>query len=449
MESIDPPPSSRLAPRPEERVGTVLPGGFTLEAPIGSGGMATVFRARAPGGEAVAVKLLHPQVADDAEACKRFAFEVRAVRGLEHAAAARVFDTGVSDDGLPFMVMELLEGMTLLARMKHGPPLERDELLAVVDTLLDVLATAHERGVIHRDVKPANVFLTSEGRVKLLDFGIAKLQSVQRSVHTAPGSTLGTLGYMAPEQVHGRADARSDVFSVGATMFRILSGRPVHPGRDLVEALRRVASEPAPRLATVAPGVPVALAAVVDAALAFDPQRRYPDARAMQEDVRSVRCGEAPRRARALEDPAAEAPTRAAASDPPAGEPLRAERLVGKTLQGGYVLGRLLGRGGMGAVYESTTPEGASCAVKVILEHADAEGSNAAERFRREASLAAKIVHPNVVRTLAVDVDQRAGHPYFVMERIVGRDLASWVRETGPLEGGAVVRVFLQACRGV
>ncbi len=449
MDPVDPPPSSRLTRRPEERVGTVLPGGWTLEAPIGSGGMATVFRARGTRGEAVAIKLLHPQVAEDDEACKRFAFEVRAANGLEHPGAVTVLDAGLSDDGLPFMVMELLEGVTLSSRLARGPAIAVDELLEVADALLDVLAAAHARGIIHRDVKPANVFLAFDGTTKLLDFGIAKLQSVQRSLQTAPGSTLGTLGYMAPEQVHGRADARSDVFSVGATLFRILAGRAVHPGRNLVEALRRVATEAAPRLLTVAPDAPRELAAVVDAALAFEPARRYPDARAMQDDVRALRRGDPPTRALALEDVGAEAPTRAANLDTPAAEFRSAERLVGKTLQGGYVLGRLLGRGGMGAVFESTTPDGQPCAVKVILAHADTEGSNAEERFRREASLAAKILHPNVVRTFAVDVDKRAGHPYFVMERLEGRDLASWVRETGPLDGRAVARIFVQACRGV
>ncbi|MBM4377041.1 MAG: serine/threonine protein kinase [Deltaproteobacteria bacterium] len=447
MQSLSPTLVDRRA---DERIGTTLLGKWTLEAVLGSGGMATVYRARHALGRVAAVKLMHGELADDPEVGRRFAFEARAANRLAHPGAVAILDSEVSEDGLPFIVMELLEGVTLGGRVAAGPPLEPAELLRIVDDVLDVLVAAHAEGIIHRDVKPANVFLTSDGRVKLLDFGIAKAVSVERSIQTMPGSALGTLGYMAPEQVRGQADAKSDLFSVGATMFRVLAGRPVHPGKNLVEALKRVATEPAPSLAAVVEGVTDDVAAVVDLALAFDAAKRYPDAATMQRDVHALRRGEPPPFARARHDEVGdEATRRVSIVDERSSERSLAERLVGTRLQGGLVLTRLLGRGGMGAVYESRTGEGTLCAVKVILHHGDAEDSQIEERFRREASLAARIEHPNVVRTLAADVDRRAGHPFFVMELLDGRDLASWVRELGPIESTAVVRLFLQASRGV
>jgi serine/threonine-protein kinase len=444
------PTSARPKRRPDERIGTTLLGKWTLEAVLGSGGMATVYRARHTVGHVAAVKILHSELSDDPEVGRRFAFEARAANRLAHPGAVAILDSEVSEDGLPFIVMELLEGMTLAQRVSAEPRIDSDDLLRIVDDVLDVLVAAHAEGIIHRDVKPANVLLTSDGRVKLLDFGIAKAVSVERSVQTMPGSVLGTLGYMAPEHVRGQADHKSDLFSVGATMFRVLAGRTVHPGKNLVEALKRVATEPAPPLAAVVKGVRDDVAAVVDLALAFDSARRYPDAETMQRDVRALRRGEPPPFARArLEEVEEEATRRVSITDEKTSERSMAERLVGTRLQGGYALVRLLGRGGMGAVYESRAGDGTPCAVKVILLHGDAEGSQVEERFRREASLAARIDHPNVVRTLAADVDHRAGHPYFVMELLAGRDLASWVRELGPIESTAVARLFLQAARGV
>ncbi len=434
--------------RAKERLGTTILGTWTLTGVLGSGGVATVYRARHADGRVVALKLLHAEIADDVDIVKRVTYEARAANRLNHPGAVRIQECDVTDEGLPFLVMDLLTGCTLSERLERDTPLPLDELLRIADEVLDVLVAAHAAGIIHRDVKPANIFLTAEGPVKLLDFGIAKATADQRSLQTAPGSTLGTLGFMAPEQLNGRAAAFSDVFSVGATMFRALAGRAVHRGRDLVETLKLVASTSAPLLDTIAPTVPEQVCAVVDHALAFDPNDRYLDARTMQADVRALLRGEVPSiaMARRSED----GPTRQVViSEDRTSERSAAERLVGGVVGGSFRLKRLLGRGGMGAVYESATSDGTPCAVKVIFVLGDGEGTLVEDRFRREAALAARIRHVNVVSTLVADVDKHAGHPYFVMELLDGRDLASWLRELGALEASVAVRIFVQACRGV
>ena len=206
--------------------------------------------------------------------------------------AQHVRDIDVTEDGAPFLVMELLEGDTLstLARRKKGP-LEVADVLRAADEVLDVLAAAHATGIIHRDIKPDNLLLTKEGHVKVLDFGIARLrEGMARDVKTHTGTTLGTVAYMAPEQAKGgEIDARADLWAVGATMFRLLAGRRVHEAETEAERLAKLVSGPAPPLASVAPHVPPEVCAIVDRAVAYDRANRYPDAAAMQKEVRAAR----------------------------------------------------------------------------------------------------------------------------------------------------------------
>ncbi len=195
----------------------------------------------------------------------------------------------MTEDGAPFLVMELLEGASLAEHAGRPGGVAVGEVLRLVDELLDVLAAAHAQGIVHRDVKPDNLFVTRDGRLKVLDFGIARMK---HGMHTRAGAMLGTTPYMAPEQILGQdIDARVDVFAVGATMFRLLARRRLHEAESEPALLIKMATLPAPSLASVAPGVPREIAAVVDRALAFDREGRYPDAEAMQRDVRAVRAG--------------------------------------------------------------------------------------------------------------------------------------------------------------
>jgi eukaryotic-like serine/threonine-protein kinase len=279
----------------ERRVGTTLRGKWTLERLLGSGGMAAVYVAHHKIGRRDAIKILHPDIAENKELAARFEQEAHAVNRFRHPGAVSILDIDVAEDGAPFLVMELLEGESLETRRLRGP-IAPAEALRLADELLDVLGAAHACDIIHRDIKPDNLFVLPDGRLKVLDFGIARMRAMQpRTLHTAAGVTIGTLSYMSPEQVAGDPiDARADLFAVGCTMFEMASGRLPHEGSTEIELMVKMGMMPAPPLASVFPGAARGLCLVVDRALAFDKERRYPDAATMQADVRALRAGAPP-----------------------------------------------------------------------------------------------------------------------------------------------------------
>ena len=287
-----------------QRVGMTLCNKWTLERLIGTGGMAAVYVANHKIGRREAIKILHTDVARDPELRARFEQEAHAVNRFKHAGAVDVRDIDVAEDGTPFLVMELLEGESLatLARKEGG--IELGALLRWVDELLDVLAAAHAQGIIHRDIKPDNLFIQNDGRLKVLDFGIARVRAgVPIKMRTRVGATLGTATYMPPEQIKGaEIDARADLFAVGATMFRLIAKRRIHEAESEPEMLVKMASTPAPSLSSVAPDAPRDVGLVVDRALMFEREQRYPDALTMQRDVRALRDGQAPSYASARAD---------------------------------------------------------------------------------------------------------------------------------------------------
>jgi serine/threonine protein kinase len=276
------------------RLGMVLQDKWTLDALLGVGGMAAVYAATHRNGKRVAVKVLHAEVSHDEEVKQRFLQEGYAANTIQHDGAVSVLDDDVAPDGSAFIVMELLEGETVERRWERsGQRLPAREVLAIAAQVLDVLAAAHAKNVIHRDVKPENLFITRVGQLKVLDFGIAKVFEAQRgrATSTRAGMVMGTPAFMAPEQARARwdeVDGRTDLWAVGATMFTLLTGRHVHEGASGQEQLILSATMPAPPLASVEPDVPAALAAVVDRALAFDRGRRWLDAVAMQEAVSTL-----------------------------------------------------------------------------------------------------------------------------------------------------------------
>ncbi|WP_437939825.1 serine/threonine protein kinase [Sorangium sp. So ce341] len=271
------------------RIGTVLRGKWRIDSLIGVGGMAAVYEATHRIGRRCAIKILHPEIAVSKELRARFEQEALAVNQLGHPAAVNVLDIDTSEDGSPFLVMELLDGESLGKRAHRSGGIDERELLRVASTVLEVLDVAHGLGIVHRDIKPDNLFLTSSGGVKVLDFGIARMRQGGSNVRTRVGSMLGTIPYMSPEQIAGgEIDGRADIFAVGATMFRILAKRRVHEGSMESELLIKMATQPAPALRTVAPSVSPEVCAIVDRALAFDLSRRYPTARAMREDIERV-----------------------------------------------------------------------------------------------------------------------------------------------------------------
>src|SRR5579859_3754906 len=286
-------PASTQSARLLSRVGSVLKGKYVIERLVGAGGMAAVYRARHRNGHTVAIKILHQALSLDDDMRQRFRREALLANRVDHPGAVRVLDDDVTDDGCAFLVMPLLRGETLRAKWERdGRRLATRDVLVVAHHLLDVLAAAHDQRVVHRDVKPENLFVTDDGELRVLDFGVARLLEVSESPWaTATGNAIGTPAFMAPEQALGRSqeiDERSDLWAVGATMFTCLSGRYVHEGASRSELLVHAATRPAPRLDAVVPGVHEALAQAVDRALAFEKADRWSSAREMHEAVRGA-----------------------------------------------------------------------------------------------------------------------------------------------------------------
>ncbi|XXT23651.1 serine/threonine-protein kinase [Sorangium sp. So ce429] len=280
----------------QRRVGTVVCGKWTIERLLGSGGMAAVYVGVHKIGRRDAIKILHPEIARLPELRARFDQEAQAVNRFVHPGAVEIHDIDTTADGCPFLVMELLDGESLAAYARRLGRMDMAELLYMVDGLLDVLAAAHAHGIIHRDIKPDNLFRLRDGRLKVLDFGVARVrQAATDFVRTRTGTTLGTVAYMPPEQVRGdEVDARADVFAVGATIFRLLTRRRIHEAGSDTDLVVKMATLPAPPLASVAPETPQAVCAVVDRALAFNRDERYPNATVMQQDIRAVLAGQPP-----------------------------------------------------------------------------------------------------------------------------------------------------------
>jgi serine/threonine protein kinase len=279
------------------RVGTIIRDKWTLVRLLGCGGMAAVYVGVHRIGRHDALKILHREAAKSKEVCLRFEREAQAVNRFRHPGAVEIRDIDVTEDGAPFLVMEMLVGESLGDRVQRLGKLGVDEVVHTVEQVLDVLTAAHRQGIIHRDIKPANLFVTNEGRLKVLDFGLARIHEggLSDGLYTKEGATLGTTPYMPPEQARGKPiDERADLFAVGATAFRMLTGRYLHDASGAFDLLMKQAREPAPPIAKYMPDLPQTVGMVIDRALAFDREQRYPDAATMLEDVRAVLHGQTP-----------------------------------------------------------------------------------------------------------------------------------------------------------
>jgi eukaryotic-like serine/threonine-protein kinase len=260
--------------------GRRLAGRYLLEAEIASGGMGAVWRARDEVlGRPVAVKILHERLARDPDVVDRFRREAVAAARLSHPAVVRVFDTGI-DDGVCYIVMELSEGRTLELVLAEDGPLSPERAARIVQGVLLGLAHAHREGVVHRDVKPANILL-GRGFVKVTDFGIAKAAFAADDL-TTTGNLLGTARYLAPEQVKGaEVDHRADLYAAGLVLYESVTGRaPFEGDTHIASAMLRLTKDPVPPGA-VRSGIPRELDAVVMRALAREPEDRFQSAQEM------------------------------------------------------------------------------------------------------------------------------------------------------------------------
>jgi serine/threonine protein kinase len=276
-----------------ERVGP-----FQVVGPIGKGGMGEVYRARDTRlNREVALKMLPDASATDEDSLRRFERETRAVAALNHPNILAIHDTGMHQE-LPYAVTELLQGESLAERLRSGA-LAPQRATEVACQIAEGLAAAHAMGVIHRDIKPENIFLTHDGRSKILDFGIARIENpalrTGRPSHSSTTSSsifvMGTAGYISPEQVRSkRADARSDIFALGAVYFEMLTGRRAFLRDTPVETLGAVLRDD-PRKHPEGQKIPESLRGYLFRCLEKDPADRYQSARDLVMDLRAWQAG--------------------------------------------------------------------------------------------------------------------------------------------------------------
>jgi eukaryotic-like serine/threonine-protein kinase len=269
-------------------IGTILSGRYRLESKLGSGGMSTVYLARDETLERwIAIKVLHREISDQPDQIERFRREARSVAQLSHPNVVSVIDAG-EDGGYPYIVFEYVEGETLKQRIERLGRLPLDESAAYAIEIARGLGTAHLQRLIHRDVKPQNVLIDSEGRAKVTDFGIARSLESDRAL-TATGRVLGTTDYVSPEQAMGQGvDARSDIYSLGVVLYEMITGEVPFQAETLVGVAMKHVNEPVPDVRARRPEVSAALAAVVDRATEKDPEDRYADMPAMLDDLEAA-----------------------------------------------------------------------------------------------------------------------------------------------------------------
>jgi eukaryotic-like serine/threonine-protein kinase len=280
----------RLGRMQETKPPLLLAGRYAIEEEAGSGGMASVWRATDEVlSRPVAVKVPHAHLAADPAFIERFAVEARASARLTHPNIAHVLDTGV-EDGVPYIVMEYFAGETLEELLAREGPLEPDRVVEIALQLLSALRAAHDAGVIHRDVKPANVLIGDGDRVKVTDFGLAKAVYLSSSDPTTTGSVLGSVPYVSPEQLTGAdVDARSDLYAVGVVIYEMLTGRrPFRAETHLATAMMRLSADP-PTPRAIRPGIPRELDTAVMEAMERRPVDRFASAEEMADALHRLR----------------------------------------------------------------------------------------------------------------------------------------------------------------
>jgi serine/threonine protein kinase len=454
-----------------QRIGAVLGGRYHLRRVLGAGGMGAVYEAEDPKGDTFAIKVLLGMMGGR-DATARFARETRLMATLSHPNLTRVVDSGVDATlGAPYLVMELLSGEDVESLLRRCGPLSPALAVRIVLRACAGIEAAHAAGIIHRDVKPANLFLHDEQdggvTLKVCDFGIARELFAGDTISRS-GETIGSPIYMSPEQARDakRVDGRTDVWSLAMTLYELLTGKTAFDqATTLSELMIMLSTRDVPSLQHKAPWVSEALTVVTHGALIRDADDRCPNVGALIGALRPLAEGSEQidrrlftRLSSTLESkkaPRAELPRswrdveeRVQIDLPSVERQSTMVQLLGRTV-GRYRLLGVLGRGGMGTVYETIGPAGERLALKVIQGEGGAPKPDAVGRFLREARAMIAISSPNVVRVVDADTDPRQELPFIVMELLEGQDLAALLRSAGALEAGPVARLFVQACRGL
>jgi serine/threonine protein kinase len=268
-------------------------GPYEILSPLGAGGMGEVYRARDSRlSRDVAIKTLPERLSQDPQALARFVREIKAVAALSHPNLLAIFDTG-NESGTSFAVTELLEGESLRARLKRGP-LPWAQAAEIGVALAEGLSAAHSKAITHRDLKPENIFLTAAGHVKILDFGLARMDAessagADSETRTEAGMILGSAGYMSPEQIRGAvAGSASDIFSLGCVLYEMVSGRRAFPGTTSAEAISSILRDMPPELSSTGVHVPPDFNRLISRCLEKDPQRRWAAARDVAAQLRGL-----------------------------------------------------------------------------------------------------------------------------------------------------------------
>jgi|SRR5579859_510073 len=309
-------------------IGRELGHRYRLDSLLGQGGMSSVYKATDPNlRRAVAVKLIHSHLTSDPEFVRRFEVEASAVAQLHHPNIIQVYDFN-RDGSTYYMVLEFVHGESLDRRLrrlaKEGQRMLAEQAANITAEVADALDYAHAQGLIHRDIKPGNIMLDERGHAVLMDFGLAKI--VGATQFTGSGEVMGTPAYIAPELVRGKPPSPgSDIYALGASLFEMLAGRPPFTGDSALSVMMKQLNEPPPDLRQLAPGTPPALVAVVETALAKEPQQRFASARDM---LAALRLGPAsapnPRAAEGQAAPVAATPATILVAENSAAPALRA-----------------------------------------------------------------------------------------------------------------------------
>ena len=405
--------------------GQVLDGRYEILAPLAEGGMGAVYRARRTLlGDEVAIKIiLGDGLSGISGARERFMRESRASARLRHPNIVSIFDFNIEPDGHPFLVMELLNGRSLKDELAAAGQMSIEDVRRIIPPLCSALQLAHSVGIVHRDLKPANVvaheFTPGERVYKLVDFGLANIrESTADARLTGPHEFIGTIYYAAPEQLSAAVvDARSDVYSMGAMVFEMLTGRVPYPGNDPLTVLNGHLSSPVPRPSTLRPELPAWLDVTVCRALAKHPDDRWTD---IAEFGRALCAAEGERRTTSIQvSPAASG------------------------LLATYELGERIGPGRLGSeVFKGVhRAMGHPVAIRLLRRGGDRNWEGARARFLREAQ-SLQIAHPSIIQVR--DYGEEGGLVYLVTDYIEGSSLRELMQASGPLPWNRLQRLATQ-----
>ncbi|WP_437956539.1 serine/threonine-protein kinase [Sorangium sp. So ce119] len=443
---------------PTALVGGALTGGYRIVRVLSSQGFGVVFEARGPSGRRVALKVLRPEVVTE-DTLSRLSREASVTSKLDNAHVVPIVDAGHDlERDLAYLVMPLLDGTDVAALLAETGPLSPDVAVRIALQAAAGLSAVHAAGLVYRDVRPARIFLehlsTGEVLARVFGFGLSNGHDTATS---SSGKARSSGHHREASGPRDRAaDVRGDVFGLAATLYEMLCG--VSPWAELdvtpdtadLGPADTAADGPLASLAQLpsiqdrAPWIEARLATALSLALHSDLDRRYPSIEAFAEALRAASGGEDRLTVdllRPLDPELREAIAERAGAD--------TDPLVGRELGGRYAVRRLIGRGGMGAVYEAESPEGRRVAAKVIFKSAVGQDDHAVRRFIREARAVTAIHSPHVVKTFELGTDLTLATPFIIMELLHGVDLAKLLRMRGPLEPAPVVRVFIQAARGL